>query len=336
MCKIKNKKILITGVSGFVGFHLLSFLCQYAENIEVCGVDIKIPSFDCKEFVDILSLQCSQVDLLNLDELEKVFEKFVPDYIVHLASFSSVAYSWKNPMESFTNNTNIFLNLITVAMKYNQRCRVLSVGSSEEYGIVSKEKLPLRESVDLNPISPYAVARVSQEMLSRVFAQNYNMDIVLTRSFNHIGPYQDKRFVIPSIIERMLKIKRAGYKKGIIQVGDLSIVRDFVDVRDVVRAYCQLLVGGKTGEIYNICTGKGISLKEITHLIAQELDLEIETEVNTELLRPNDNPIIIGSAEKIRKEIGWKPEFELRQTLNAMIIIQSEMQNIAGRSHDEG
>lgn len=324
MCKIKNKKILITGVSGFVGFHLLSFLCHHAENVKVCGIDVRLPIFDCKEFIGTLSFRCYQVDLLNMKELEKVFGRFEPDYVVHLASYSSVAYSWKYPVESFTNNTNIFLNLITVAMKYNRNCRILSVGSSEEYGVVSREMLPIREDTDLNPISPYAVARVSQEMLSKVFAQNYNMDIVLTRSFNHIGPFQDKRFVIPSIIERMLEIKRTGAKKGIIQMGDISIVRDFVDVRDVVKAYCQLLIGGKAGEIYNICSGKGISLNEITHLIAQELDLEIETEINTDLLRPNDNPIIIGSAEKIKKEIGWKPEFELEQTVDDMIKIQFE------------
>ncbi|MBO5094456.1 MAG: GDP-mannose 4,6-dehydratase, partial [Lachnospiraceae bacterium] len=231
-----EERILITGVSGFVGYHLLNFLCGNKENknIIVCGIDIKTPEFSCKEFEEKLSLKCYKVNLLHSDEVEQIFDRFVPNYIVHLASYSSVAYSWKNPRESFANNTNIFLNLITTSMKYNKDCRILSVGSSEEYGIVSKEELPLLETAKLNPVSPYAVARVSQEMLSKVFTVSYGADVVLTRSFNHIGPYQDKRFAIPSFIERMLEIKRKGSKKGIIQTGDLTIIRDFVDVRDVV------------------------------------------------------------------------------------------------------
>ena len=190
--------------------------------------------------------------------LRTIISDIKPDYILHLASFSSVAYSWKHPEESFSNNCNIFLNLVDAVRQTCPKCRILSVGSSEEYGDIPHADLPLRENQPLNPISPYAVARVSQELLSKVYVHAFGMQIIMTRSFNHVGPRQDERFVIPSFIKRVLDIKRSGKEAGEIETGDLTIVRDFVDVRDVVEAYYMLLTRGTPGEVYNICSGKAI------------------------------------------------------------------------------
>ena len=151
-------------------------------------------------------------------------------------------YSWQHPEDSFTNNCNIFLNLIDAIRKSSPNCRILSVGSSEEYGNVAHADLPIRENQPLNPLSPYAVARVSQEQLSRVYVDAFGMQIIMTRSFNHIGPRQDERFVIPSFVKQILGIKHSGLSKGEIETGDVSIIRDFVDVRDVVDAYYKLLI----------------------------------------------------------------------------------------------
>jgi GDP-4-dehydro-6-deoxy-D-mannose reductase len=215
--------------------------------------------------------------------------------------------------------------MATAINKINVDCRILSVGSSEEYGNVSEEDVPLKEDRVLNPNSPYAVARVSQEMLAKLFSDNYHMNIVLTRSFNHIGPYQDERFVVPSFIRRILDIRNAGNKVGVIETGDTSIVRDFVDVRDVVRAYYLLLHNGVQGQMYNVCSGRGVSLQQIIEIISRYLDMEIDTKVNREYVRPSDNRIMIGSAEKIKMELGWSPRIKLEDSLIDMI---ENMKNI--------
>lgn len=167
------------------------------------------------------------------------------------------------------NNTSTFFNVTEALRKHDLcDCRLLSVGSSEEYGDVKKEELPLQEDMPLVPVNPYAVARVSQEMMAKVLADSFGMQIMLTRSFNHMGPFQDERFVIPSFVRRILDIAESGAKSGEIETGDTSIVRDFVDVRDVVRAYYRLLLDGKAGEVYNICGEKGVSLAEVVDQIA--------------------------------------------------------------------
>ena len=313
-----SKKILITGFSGFVSRHLLAYMQENDNDVEVCGIDINPPAFDLSAFPDI-KVTYHMVNLLETDTVKELLSLFRPDYIIHLASFSSVAYSWKHPIECFQNNTNIFLNIIAVVQELNIKCRVLSVGSSEEYGNVSEADLPLREDSNLLPCSPYAVARVAQEMLSHVYADSYGVDIVMTRSFNHIGPWQDTRFVIPGFISRMLAIKNAGKAHGTIETGDLSIIRDFVDVRDVVKAYYDLLLHGKPGELYNVCSGVGNRLSDIVDRIAGMLKIEIDTVVNPEFVRLNDNHIIVGSHEKISADIGWEPVIPLETTLRDMI-----------------
>lgn len=314
-----KKKFLITGFCGFVARHFIEYL--YTNNIksEVYGLDIQEPQYNFDKYKSIISIKYKNVDLLNLDGLREVFIEFTPDYILHLASFSSVAYSWQNPSISFTNNTNIFLNLVMVAKDFNSKCRILSIGSSEEYGDVTREDLPLKEVQVLKPVSPYAVARVSQEMLSKVFVDSYHLDIVLTRSFNHIGPWQDDRFVVPSFIKRIIQIKKEGNLKGVIEVGDISIVRDFIDVRDVVNAYYLLLMNGRSGEVYNICSGKGITLEEIINIIALKVGVEVTTVINPQYIRPSDNKFIVGSNYKLKDELSWKLNYRLDQTIADML-----------------
>ena len=313
------QKILITGFSGFVSRHFLEYLYENDIKARIYGIDIINPQFSLDDFKPVLDIKYKTMNLLNKQELDDLFCDFLPDYILHLASFSSVAYSWKNPSESFKNNTNIFLNLVETVNAYHCNCRILSVGSSEEYGNVVAEELPLKEEQQLRPVSPYAVARVSQEMLSRIFVDSYGLDIVMTRSFNHMGVYQDDRFVISSFIKRILAIKESGANSGTIETGDVSIIRDFVDVRDVVRAYYLLLKQGRSGEIYNVCSGQGVALSEVVDIIAEEVGIKIATEVNSDFLRPNDNRIIVGSMEKIRDEIGWSPKITIRTTIKDMI-----------------
>lgn len=314
------KKIMITGFSGFVSRHFLDYLYKEKLTYDILGIDINPPKMSLEKYRNQLSVHFKEMNLLDREALNDVIQEFRPDYILHLASFSSVAYSWKYPVECFNNNTQIFLNL-TESLRQNDliNCRLLSVGSSEEYGNVTEVQLPLREDMHLNPVSPYAVARVSQELMSKVLVEGFNMNIILTRSFNHIGPYQDTRFVIPSFIRRILDVADNKEVRGIIETGDTSIVRDFLDVRDVVRAYYLLLMEGTPGEIYNICSGQGIVLEDIISQIADLLSVEIETKINPDFVRPGDNTKIVGSYEKIKNELKWEPIIPLNQTLRDMI-----------------
>ncbi len=312
--------MLITGFSGFVSRHFLNYLVENNLSYEVLGVDVNPPKFAMEDYTPTLAMSFEQVNLLDKEAVEDMIATFRPDYILHLASFSSVAYSWQHPADCFMNNTSIFLNVTEALRKHDLcDCRLLSVGSSEEYGDVKKEELPLQEDMPLVPVNPYAVARVSQEMMAKVLADSFGMQIMLTRSFNHMGPFQDERFVIPSFVRRILDIAESGAKSGEIETGDTSIVRDFVDVRDVVRAYYRLLLDGKAGEVYNICGEKGVSLAEVVDQIADIVGVSVTTRVNPDFVRPGDNQVVIGSAEKIRQDIGWTAEIPLRQTLMDMI-----------------
>jgi len=312
------KKYLITGYAGFVSRHFLEYLDKNEANASIKGLDVQKPQFPQDSYKSI-RVNFEKVDLLDQDRIENIIFNFQPDYIVHLASHSSVAFSWKEPILSFQNNMNIYLNLLESVRKLNLPARILSVGSSEEYGNVEEKLLPLTETHMPGPLNPYAVARVSQEMISKVYVDGYGLDIVMTRSFNHIGPCQKDIFVVSSFAKQLAEIKKNGNGHSEVIAGDTSIVRDFTDVRDVVVAYDLLLKKGKSGDIYNVCSGRGTSLKDVINTMARILDLHIHMRVNEKLIRPNDNKVIIGSNEKIKREVGWHNEIPLEESLRDII-----------------
>lgn len=311
------EKYLITGFSGFVSKHFIEYLESLNTNASVVGIDINYPEFSITDYKHVL---CSfrRIDLLDKNQVDNIIYQFKPDYILHLASYSSVAFSWKNPVASFSNNTNIFLNLLEQIRTMNLNCRVLSIGSSEEYGDVDEKDIPLTEDHSLKPVSPYAVARVSQEMLSKIYVDGYKLDIVLTRSFNHIGPGQRDIFVISSFAKQLADIKKNNKPREIV-TGNLSIIRDFLDVRDVVKAYHALFKSGRKGEIYNVCSGNGTSLELIIRKMKELLNINVETKTDPTLIRPNDNNIIIGSNEKIKRETGWNTTYTLENSLTDLL-----------------
>ncbi len=297
----------------------VAYLSTLDESFEVFGIDMVRPAFADRISAKNIAFRQEIMDLMDAAKLRRVVTSFHPDYVLHLAAFSSVAYSWKHPEETFLNNSTIFMNLISAVRELNEPCRILSVGSSEEYGHVPEDALPLSETYPLQPNSPYAVARVTQERLSDMYVREFGMDIVMTRSFNHIGPGQDKRFVVPSFVDRMKRIGESGADSGEIETGNIEIIRDFVDVRDVVKAYYRLLEAGKKGEVYNVCSGKGIRLSDLIEIIAGILEVQITTRVNPEYVRPNDIAKIIGDPNKIYRELGWKAEINCEQTLRDLV-----------------
>lgn len=313
------KKYLITGIAGFVGTHFLSLLDQKNSSIEVVGVDV---IDELKPKTNNIDFKYICLDLSNKDKLSTIIENFKPDYILHLASYSSVAYSWKDPVNSFINNVNIFLNLLEAVKQANHKCRILSIGSSEEYAQLEEPSDKLSETYTLEPSSPYSVARISQEMLGQVYIDGYGLDIVCTRSFNHTGPGQTPTFVIPSFINKAIEeVKNNTGKKEItIETGNIDIIRDFSDVRDVVKAYDLLLTKESiTGKVFNVCSSKGHSLRDILDIIGNKLEVKISSRVNPSFLRSNDREVIVGDNSLINKELGWKPTKSLKSTIEDMI-----------------
>lgn len=300
-------KYLITGANGFVGRYFIEYL-------QKCEKDSKIYGADITETCAVQNIEYQQIDLNDRFEVYKMLEKTRPDYIVHLAALSSVAQSWQDPAKCFLNNTSVFLNIVDGVRELDLKCRILSVGSSEEYGIYNE---PMQEDFVLHPKSPYSVARLSQEYLSKLYVDYFDLDIVMTRSFNHIGPRQNTKFVIPSFVSQLVKISRG--EQDEIRVGNIDVIRDFLDVRDVVEAYYKILKLSKTREVYNVCSGRGVRLREIIDIISQELHIQPKITIDKEKIRPNEIISVVGDNTKLRQNLGWMPRYSLDKTLEDMI-----------------
>lgn len=310
------KSILITGISGFVGGHFTRFIVNKKPDCVIHGLSRSKPVWDFIGNRDHLldAITFHQCDLLDSKKINEIIGRIQPDYILHLASFSSVSQSWREPLASFLNNTNAFLNIVEAVRLQSLNTKILSVGSSEEYGIVNESDLPLTEKKHVAPANPYAVARVSEEHLAQIYAKGYHLDICCTRSFNHIGPGQSDQFVVSSIAKQFAEIAH-NRKKPVIKIGAGSIIRDFIDIEDVIRAYDAILEKGVTGEVYNVCSGKGHSILDIVNALSELTHIPVVVEQNQTLLRPIDNPVLIGSYDKLQKTTGWKPDCPIEKSL---------------------
>ena len=300
-------KYFITGVSGFVGRYFVEYLQKKENDADIFGADIA-PSCN-------LPIKYRQIDLIDKAATSEIIGNYKPDYIVHLASISSVGQSWQNPSFCFVNNTTIMLNILEAVVQNKLNSRILSIGSSEEYG---DGEMPFAENMPLNPKNPYAVAKVSQELLGKLYAENMGCDVVMTRSFNHIGPNQSERFVVPSFMRQIVNIKQGAENK--MSVGNINVARDFLDVRDVVDAYYKILHKAKSGAIYNVCSGKTFKLSEIIKIAEDISGININVEVDTSRLRPNDVMVIVGSNQKIKQELGWEPRYDMQQTIKDILL----------------
>lgn len=300
-------KYIITGVAGFVGRHLVEHIQKNEPFSEILGIDI---AATCS-----LPIQryCS-CNLSDKQATSAMVKDYAPDYIVHLASISSVGQSWQNPSHCFKNNTDIMLSILDSVAENHLRTRILSIGSSEEYGYSAE---PLREDMPLNPQNPYAVAKVSQELLGKLYAQSMGVNVVMTRSFNHIGPKQSDRFVVPSFMRQLVNIKNGAENKML--VGNINVARDFLDVRDVVDAYYKILHNGQNGEVYNVCSGRAYQLRELISLAENLLDIRANIEIDPTRLRPNDVMLIVGNNGKLRSALNWQPHYDMKQTITDIL-----------------
>lgn len=300
-------RALIVGGAGFVGSYLIDHLrdeCKWSVSV----TKMQHENIDKKD-TDIYDL-----NILVKDDIVKLLKQIKPDYIFHLAAQSSVALSWKNPSLTIDVNIKGAVNLLDSVRELEYKPRVLLIGSGEEYGHVREEETPVREDNATRPGNVYAATKVAQNLIGKIYCDAYNMDIVMVRAFNHIGPNQASMFVVADFCKQVAEIEK-GIKQPTIKVGNLAAKRDFTDVRDVVNAYSLLMQKGKTGETYNIGSGEAIAIEYILKLILSMSYAKISIEVDENKLRPIDVPIIEANIAKITDATGWHKKIKIEETI---------------------
>ena len=308
-----NKKILITGATGFVGNHLI-------EHLILDGNDNIFGTY--YEEQSLLSLgenknkiQPVKADLRNPDEVSGLISKIKPDYIYHLAAFTSPSESFDSPNETVINNISCEINLLEEVKNNDLKdTKILIISSAEVYGLVSKEDLPIDENVQFNPTNPYAVSKLAQDFLGRQYFLAHDLKIIRVRPFNHIGPGQSPNFVVSSFAKKIAEIEK-GKREPVLPTGNLNTKRDFTDVRDTVKAYTLLIEKGIDGEVYNVCSGISFKISEILNMLLSYSKSDIKIESDKSLLRPIDNPDLVCNYSKLSDLTGWKPTIKIEQTL---------------------
>ena len=304
-------KALITGITGFVGSHLAEYLLS--KDFEVHGTIRWRSNVDNIKHI-IPKLKLHECDLTDPFAVNKLIEEIKPEYIFHLASQSYVYSSWISPSQTITNNVISELNLLEAVRKYSQNSKIQIACSSEEYGYVAPDEVPITESNPIRPLSPYAVSKVTQDFLAYQYFKSYGLHIIRTRAFNHSGPRRGEVFVISNFAKQIAEIEK-GYREPIIKVGNLDAIRDFTDVRDVVIAYLLAVEKCEAGEVYNISSGNGIEIKNILKKLMEMSTKEIKIENDPLRMRPSDVNILLGDSTKFMQKTGWKPEIPIEKTL---------------------
>jgi GDP-4-dehydro-6-deoxy-D-mannose reductase len=305
-------RLLITGITGFVGSHLAEY--ALTQGADVAGsLRWRSPTQHIDHLRDRLTLLTT--DLRDAGATRALVAAARPDAVVHLAAQSFVGASWDMPAETVATNTLCQVHLLEALRELRPAARVVIAGSGEEYGLVEPDELPIREGNPLRPLSPYAVSKVAQDLLGYQYFKSYGQPIVRARAFNHTGPRRGDAFATSSFARQIAEIE-AGRRPPVVEVGDLKPTRDFLDVRDVVRGYWLLLEHGTPGEVYNLCSGREWSIEQVLQLLLGQARITgIEVRTDPGRLRPSDVPVLRGSAEKIQQATGWRPRIAFEQTL---------------------
>lgn len=301
-------KALITGSSGFVAGHLTDFL--HRGGIEVYGLTRE----DAAAGEKVKKVYVA--DVRDEHKIKEILNEVRPRCIYHLAGISSVGRSWQKLRETLEVNIFGALSILAGVHELCLPCRVMIVGSAEEYGITGAH--PVEEDHPLRPVSPYGLSKMTQELLARQYVSAYGIDAVLVRPFNHIGPGQSPDFVVSDFARQVAGIEK-GLQEPVLEVGNLDVVRDFTDVRDVVRAYAELMQHGKTGEVYNVCAGNGVSIRTVLDILLGLSGRGISVRTDERKLRPVENPVLVGSNEKICRATGWRPRISLAESLAGVL-----------------
>jgi len=304
-------RALITGITGFAG----SFLAEYClkNGIEVWGIQRWRSKMENVEGI-IEDINLIEGDIRDAESIYTAIEKSKPDYIFHLAAQSFVPTSWNAPTETLTTNIIGQVNIFETVRRLGLECPIQIACSSEEYGMVYPDEVPIKETNPLRPLSPYAVSKVAQDLMGYQYFQSYGIKAIRTRAFNHTGPRRGHVFVTSNFAKQIAEIE-AGINEPIIYVGNLEAKRDFTDVRDTVRGYWLAAEKGEPGEVYNIASNRTITIQELLNSLLALSDKEIEVRQDPDRMRPSDVEILYGDASKLEAATGWKPEIPFDKTL---------------------
>jgi GDP-4-dehydro-6-deoxy-D-mannose reductase len=310
------RRVLVTGVTGFAGSHLVDYMLT-RDDVEIYGIQRwRSRTENIEHFAErITLLEC---DLRDATSTYDTIVRVRPDWIFHLAAQSFVPTSWIAPTESLTTNVLAQVNLFEAVRRLGLKCRIQLACSSEEYGMVYPDEVPIRETNPLRPLSPYAVSKVAQDMLGYQYWMSWKVDSVRTRGFNHEGPRRGPVFVASDFAKQIADIER-GKRAPVLSVGNLEAQRDFTDVRDMVRAYWMALEKCEPGEVYNICSGKAWVIKDVLDFLLAQTKMKIEVKQDPARLRPSDVPILLGDNSKFVQATGWQPTIPFEQTLRDML-----------------
>jgi GDP-4-dehydro-6-deoxy-D-mannose reductase len=306
-------RILITGISGFVGPYLAQHIAEIAPEAEIWGMvwaadPAKAPS----------SVRQVEGDLTDIASLTTVLGQVRPDIIFHLAAASSVASSWDHPGRFLEVNAVGTVNLLEVARTLDLGAKVVVSSSAEVYGAVPRDQQPITEDAPLAPLSPYAASKAAQDLLTAQYYHGYGMSTIRLRLFHHTGPRRPTQFVASSFAHQIARIER-GLDPPRLAVGNLEAIRDFTDVRDVARAYWLAATRGIPGDAYNVCSSRRTTIRSVLDMLLAHSEVEVEVEVDPKRLRAADIPCLVGSHSKFSETTGWQPEIALVETLGDLL-----------------
>lgn len=301
-------KILITGAGGFVGQHLATWLARAYPDAELHGTTFTGESINHER------LMTHTIDLCDTDAVLALLDTIQPAQIYHLAAQSFVPRSFEAPWETLQNNILSQLNIITACLTLGIKPKILVTGSAEVYGIVRPDEVPLKETAELRPTSPYGVSKIAQDMLAKQYHTSHQVPLIRIRAFNHFGVGQNERFVAPAFAMQIAKIE-AGLQEPVMYVGNLTAKRDFTDVRDIVRAYQLLAEHGEAGEAYNVASNTSHSAQELLDILVSLSEVTIRVETDPARMRPAELPILQGNYDRLHQATGWHPEFTFAQSL---------------------
>ena len=339
-------RVLITGITGMAGSHLAEF-CLSQPGVEVFGTYRWRSRFDNIAdlqnegrlnfiaggggIVDIDKLRAAvdaqmskeKVNLLVADiadasSMRRLIAAVRPDRIFHLAALSFVPGSWNVPAETFHINVVGQLNLFEAIREAGLDPLVQIAGSSEEYGLVFENEVPMKETNPFRPLSPYAVSKVAQELLAYQYAKSNGLKAITTRGFNHTGPRRGEQFVTSSFAKQIVEIEK-GLRPAVVEVGDLSSKRDWTDVRDTVRGYWMALEKGVPGETYNIGSGTCYTVGEMLDVLLRHSTVRIDVRQDASRMRPSDVKILWADASKFMRQTGWAPRIPFEQTMKDLL-----------------
>jgi GDP-4-dehydro-6-deoxy-D-mannose reductase len=291
------KKLLVTGLGGFVGKHLQEEISKNSE-------------------WQLLAPRSH--DLLQPGSLDSWLQKDIPDAVIHLAGQTFVPESFRDPGQTLQVNLIGTLNLLQALKRAGFDGAFLFVSSGDVYGKVSSDSLPITEDMLPRPRNPYSVSKVSAELLCQQWSYVEPWRIMIARAFNHIGPGQREDFAISSLARQVVRIRK-GLQEERIEVGDVEVTRDFLDVRDVIAAYLCLLSSGRSGEVYNVCSGEERCIRDLALQLAELADVRVDLVQDPARLRPSEQRRVVGCSQKLQKETGWKPSISITETLQSII-----------------